>query len=449
MMTMKPGSFILSVSISVALLSGATGCGNDLPDRNSGAEEYAEGNTMVIYEANPRVFASSESLNAIESRLVEIEKLGVNVIWLMPVYEQGVKNSVGSPYCIRDYKKVNPSFGTLDDLKSLVTKAHSMGMKVILDWVANHTSWDNAWIEEHPEWYTRDSDGNIIPPAGMGWNDVADLDYDNAGLRAGMIDAMTWWIREAGVDGFRCDYAEGVPADFWKEAIKAVRTLDPDAVMLAEASDTKLLDCGFQMLYGWDFQSKLASLFGGRTSVQALYESHANEYKGLPDGKERLRFTTNHDKAGESSPVAVYKAERGAMAAFVISAYSGGVPLIYSSQEIGYAGKVNFFTDVIMDWDSNPSYIEEYVGVMAAYIGSADVRGSKPVFYNTGGIVSIYYEGGLFVVVNTSGSEVSAKSPMERAGDKVTDMITGLEETVPSVLVLDAYEYKIWKRNQL
>ena len=281
----------------------------------------------------------------------------------------------------------------------------------------------------------------------MGWNDVADLNFNNKELRANMIDAMTYWVKEAGVDGFRCDYADGVPTDFWTEALKAVTALKSDAILLAEGSELKLLDCGFQMLYGWDFQSKLASVFGGRMDVSKLYDTHKSEYKSLAKGKQRLRFTTNHDKAmSESSPITMYKGERGAMSAFVITAYMGGIPLIYSSQEIGYSKTINFFTNVLMDWNSNPSYTEEYQKVMAAYHESALLRGEEPILYNTGDVASIYYKGGLFVVANTSGKQVQVKAPMERAGDKVINMMTGATESVPSALTLEAYEYKIWKK---
>lgn len=364
----------------------------------------------------------------------------------MPVHPIGSVNSVGSPYCVKDFKAVNSSYGTLSDLKSLVNKAHSMGMKVILDWIANHTAWDNSWITEHPDWYTKDANGNIISPAGMGWNDVADLNFNSTAMRTEMIEAMKFWVTEAGIDGFRCDYAEGVPSDFWADAIKAIRSVKKDAVMLAEAADSKLYDCGFDMLYGWDFQSRLADVFAGKRKVENLYDSHRNEYKGIADGKERMRFSTNHDKAmNESSPISMYKGERGAMAAFVIAAYMGGVPMIYSSQEIGYAKTLSFFTSTVMDWNSNPSYTEEYQKVMKAYTKTAPERGGNVTLYNTGNIVSIYYQGGLMVAVNTTGEPVQVKTPMERSGDKAVNMMTGKQESIPSALSLAAYEYKIWK----
>ena len=443
-------SKVIFISILAALSLSAVSCGNDIKPEgpDTGKEDLAldPGNSMVIYEANPKVFASSDALKAIEGRLDEIQDLGVNVIWLMPIQQQGSKNAVGSPYCIRDFKSVNSSYGTLESLKSLVSKAHSMDMKVILDWIANHSSWDNNWITEHPDWYTKDANGNIISPAGMGWNDVADLNFNSKEMRAAMIDAMTYWVKEADIDGFRCDYADGVPADFWKEALDAVKAVDQDAVLLAEASDEKLLDCGFQMLYGWDFQSKLVDVFAGKRTVEKLYESHKGEYKNLTEGKDRLRFSTNHDKAmNEASPITMYKGERGAMAAFVIAAYMGGIPLIYSSQEIGYAKTLSFFNNTILDWNSNPSYTEEYQKVMRAYTESVEARGGEMTLYNTGNLVTIYYQGGLMVTVNTTGADVQVKTPMERSGDKAVDMMTGKQENIPAALSLGAYEYKIWK----
>lgn len=443
-------SKVIFISILAALSLSAVSCGNDIKPEgpDTGKEDLAldPGNSMVIYEANPKVFASSDALKAIEGRLDEIQDLGVNVIWLMPIQQQGSKNAVGSPYCIRDFKSVNSSYGTLESLKSLVNKAHSMDMKVILDWIANHSSWDNNWITEHPDWYTKDANGNIISPAGMGWNDVADLNFNSKEMRAAMIDAMTYWVKEANIDGFRCDYAEGVPKDFWTDAIKSIRSVKNDAIMLAEAADMTLYDCGFDMLYGWDFQSKLADVFAGKRKVQALYESHKKEYAGVKEGKERMRFSTNHDKAmNESSPITMYKGERGAMAAFVIAAYMGGIPMIYSSQEIGYAKTLSFFTSTVMDWNSNPSYTEEYQKVMKAYIESAEARGGEITLYNTGDLVTIYYQGGLMVTVNTTGASVQVKTPMERSGDKAVNMMTGNQENIPAALSLEAYEYKIWK----
>lgn len=439
------------ISLLAAFTLSVAGCGDDeIPIIKDGPDdpvtEAGNGNDMVIYEVNPKLFSKGSAFNGISERLDEIKDLGVNVLWIMPIHQEGAKNAVGSPYCVRDYKSVNTNYGSLVDLKNLVTKAHSMDMKVILDWIANHTSWDNTWITEHPDWYTQDASGNIISPAGMGWNDVADLNFNVAAMRTNMIEAMKYWVSEADVDGFRCDYAEGVPADFWTEAIKGIRSVKKDAIMLAEASDASLYGCGFDMLYGWDYQSKLADVFNGKASVSKLYESHKSEYAGLADGKERMRFSTNHDKTmNESSPVKMYKSERGAMAAFVIAAYMGGVPMIYSSQETAYAQNLSFFKFTSLDWNANAAYTAEYQKVMTAYHETASVRGGDVTLYSTGNVVSIYYPDGLYVAVNTKGESVQVKAPMERAGDKAVDMMTKASETIPSALSLDAYEYKIWK----
>jgi glycosidase len=172
---------------------------------------------IAMYQVNPRVFAPSNSLNAVAARIDSISALGVNVMWVMPIYPIGKVKSKNSPYSISDYKAIAPEFGTINDLKHLVQVCHEHGMGIILDWVANHTAWDNVWMKDHKDWYTQDENGNVIYPAHTDWTDVADLNYDNREMRAAMIDAMKFWIVNCGIDGFRCDVADGVPADFWKE----------------------------------------------------------------------------------------------------------------------------------------------------------------------------------------------------------------------------------------
>ena len=251
---------LLFIIVEVSLLH-LCGCSSETSDKEPAAPTGSAANTDVIYEANPKLFARSGALKAIEGRLDDILDLGADILWLMPIYEQGSLNAIGSPYCVRDYEAVNPDYGTLEDLQSLVATAHDKGMKVILDWVANHTSWDNVWIADHKDWYTQDAGGNIISPEGMGWSDVADLNFDNRELRQAMTEAMSYWIREADVDGFRCDYAEGVPLDFWKEAITALRSEKSDLLMLAEGGESDLYSAGFDLVYGWSFASDLEQLF--------------------------------------------------------------------------------------------------------------------------------------------------------------------------------------------
>lgn len=407
------------------------------------------GNEVVVYEANPKIFARTNALNAISARLDEIKSLGVNVLWLMPVYEQGVKDAVGSPYCVKDYKKLNADYGTVDDLKSLVTQAHEKGMRVILDWVANHTSWDNAWIQ-NKSWYTQDAGGNIISPEGMGWADVADLNYNNQEMREAMLEAMKYWIETVDADGYRCDYAEGVPDDFWKQAIDELKVIKgDDLLMLAEGGTATLFTDGFDLVYGWNFISKLQDVFAGKATLTTLYEVHEQEYQGVPEGKQRLRYSTNHDLASEKSPLQVYKSERGVMAAFVIASMMGGTPLIYSSQEIAYPQSLSFFDYRLMDWDSNPAYLSEYKQLMKIYQSSASLREGNLKTYGTGKVASFYRangEKGLFVVVNTADELLTIKTPIERAGERMKNLLNNEEITLPATLTLEAYQYYIWEK---
>lgn len=405
------------------------------------------GNTMVIYEANPKVFAGSKSLNAIESNLSRIKSLGVNVLWLMPIYPQGKKNAVGSPYCVRDYKGVNSDFGTIDDIKSLVSSAHSKGMKVILDWVANHTSWDNAWITEHPEWYTQEN-GAIISPKGMGWNDVADLNYNSTEMRTAMKEAMLYWVETIGVDGFRCDYTDGVPTDFWKDAINALKNVKKDIIMLGESSDGKYYSAGFDMLYAWGYAGNLPRLYSGAISLQELINIYNNEMDSTPLGKTRMRYIINHDTASsDGSPISLYKSDRGAMAAFVMSAFLEGVPMIYSSQEVAYPNKVNFFNNVIMNWSSNTQYQDEYAEVMKVYHATAPWRGKEPEIKMAGNVLSIRYKTsdgkGLLIYVNTKSNALVVTPPKELQKAVVKDLMKEEGLILGSTLSIAGNGYKI------
>ena len=426
------------------------GFSNETNDKGPTPPAGSAANTSVIYEANPKLFAQSDALNAIEGRLDDILDLGADILWLMPIYEQGSLNAIGSPYCVRDYEAVNPEYGTLEDLKSLVSAAHDKGMRVILDWVANHTSWDNDWITDHKEWYTQDAGGNIISPEGMGWNDVADLNFDNRELRQAMTDAMVYWVREADIDGFRCDYAEGVPLDFWKEAITALRSEKSDLLMLAEGGESDLYSAGFDLVYGWSFASELEQLFQGKTTAQELYDTHLNEYKGIPDGKWRMRYSTNHDLASTASPITSYGGRDAALAAFVIASMLPGVPMVYSSQEIAYSSALSFFNYNILDWNSEPEYRAAYRDILAAYKATAELRGGTLKSYSMTDAMSFCYQsadgGILLVVVSLSDEPKSVKTPMERVGDTLTNLIDGSTVTLGSVMDLDPYEYLILKK---
>jgi alpha-amylase len=203
------------IIVILLIISVFFSCNKEKPDNNNNPPPPDDTTSFVIpkiedivmYEVNIRAFSTNGDFQGIISRLNEIKALGVNVIWLMPIHPVGTINSVNSPYCVKNYKEVNPEFGTINDFKMLINKAHDLEMAVILDWVANHTSWDNPWIE-NKNWYTQDGEGNIIHPAGTNWQDVADLNFNSQEMRQEMIASMLFWVATAGVDGFRCDAAD-------------------------------------------------------------------------------------------------------------------------------------------------------------------------------------------------------------------------------------------------
>lgn len=432
---------------SILLFVNCSGCNKSEPEDIVPIVEKP-GNEWIIYEVYPGLFKEGNTFNEISARLDILKELNVNVIWLMPIYEQGQLNAIGSPYCVKDYKKLNNTYGTLSEFKSLVSKAHSMGMKVIIDWIANHTSWDNSWIQQK-EWYTQDSGGNIISPAGMNWNDVADLNYNNSQMREAMISAMKHWISETGIDGYRCDYAEGVPGDFWSDAIQQLKDLKgDDLLMLAEGGKITLFDYGFDMIYAWDFAYKLQDLYSGKTDVKSLFETHQKEFTGIPEGKQRMRYSTNHDMSSDKSPIEAFKCEEGALSAFVIATTLGGSPMIYSSQEIAYPTSLSFFQFHQIDWNSNASYFNQYKQIMDIYASSEALKKGSLLNYETGRVATYLRKSNnekVLIMVNTTGEVQVAKSPIEFASESGTNLITKTTETISPSITLQPFQFKIWR----
>lgn len=447
-------SFFKYALASLAIASGLAACGggNDEPS-NPGKPDGPQptdpaASTQLIYEANPLFFASNNCFAAIQQRLDDIDDLETDVLWLMPIFTQGQKNAIGSPYCVKDYKGINPKYGDMAALKSLVNAAHADGMIVILDWVANHTAWDNPWITEHPDWFTQDSKGNIISPAGMGWNDVADLNYDNADMRKAMIDAMTYWMKEAGIDGFRCDYAEGVPHSFWKEAIKEIRAVKANAFMLAEASDFKLYDDGFDMIYDWSYATDLQNFYNGKSTFDRFVENTLKRDKTVPAGKELMRYVVNHDVISEKSPQQMFGSPKAMPGAFVITAFLTQVPMIYSGMEAGFDNRTAFINAKPLTW--NPTLQKQYEEICDAYEETALARGGALHTYSSGskGVLFGHTNGNkaVLVAVNPTNASVQVKVPIAYVGEKMEEHISGSELTMPSVVSLDAYGYKIFSK---
>lgn len=285
----------------------------------------------VIYEIFPRVFSSEGNFNGITARLDDLKNVGVTILWLMPIHPIGQekkKGSIGSPYAVRDYYAINPDYGTKEDLKRLIAEAHKRGMKVIIDIVANHTSWDSVMMKT-PDFYVHNASGKIVWP--HDWTDVAKLNYANPALRRYMTDMLKFWVKEFDLDGFRCDVAADVPTDFWENARAELEKIKPDIIMLAEADKPELLVRAFDLDYSWSLHSALTDVLQGRKSASAFRTVWETDQAKYPRGSLRMRFSDNHD---ERRAIARF-GEPAALAASAMMFTLDGVPLLYNGMEVG------------------------------------------------------------------------------------------------------------------
>ena len=421
---------------------------NDTLQNDTPFSDVPNTSDIIMYEINERAFSVSGDFAGITDRLDSISALGVNVIWLMPIHPIGEINSVNSPYSVKDYEDVNPEYGDLEDLRDLVREAHNQGMAVILDWVANHTSWDNNWIQ-NKSWYTQDADGNIIHPAGTNWQDVADLNYDNAEMRLEMIEAMEYWILEANIDGYRCDAADFVPYSFWSQAIESLQDLpDRDIILLAEGARADHLDAGFQMIFSWDFYNKSKNVFKNGQSAKGFYQTHQNEYNNIPEGLHRLRFTSNHDEcAWDDTPLGIFGGIDASIAAFVITAYMGGVPLIYNGQEVGCPVKLPFFSNSQIDWSINPDIFHEYKMLLGLRNSHIALRVGALEEFSNDDIVAFTRETAdneVLVLVNTRSETTIFEFPINIQNTTWQDAINDTSVTLNSTISLDAFDYYVF-----
>jgi glycosidase len=331
----KLGSFATAFLVSWLALNSSIGTAADAP--NPVARKSPDWlKNAVVYEIFPRNFSSEGNFNAITARLDELKDLGVDIIWLMPIHPIGQKNkkgSIGSPYAVRDYYAINPDYGTTNDLKRLIAEAHQRGMKVIIDIVAGHTAWDSVLLTDHPEFYKKDASGKVIPP-NPDWSDVAGLNYENQDLRRYMIDMLKYWMKDFGVDGFRCDVAFTVPIEFWETARAELEQVNPQVILLADANAApKLVSKAFDMDNSGALNSALNRVMSGIAPAYLLDRSWENTRQQFPEGSLHLRFSDNH----ENTRAVVRFGLQGALAAQVLMLTLDGVPLFYNGMEVGDA----------------------------------------------------------------------------------------------------------------
>jgi glycosidase len=402
---------------------------------------------VTIYQVNMRAFSSTHDFQGVINRLDKIKSLGVNVIYLMPVYPVGVLKSVNSPYCIRDLDVVATEFGTLADLRRLVDSAHSRNMAVILDWVANQTSWDHPWISQHPDWYLKDGNGNIT--ALNGYSDVAALNFSNTDMRTALIKAMRSWVFRANIDGFRCDYADNAPIDFWQQTIDTLRNISTHRLLLlAEGSRSANYAAGFDYNFGFQFYSgSLKTIFGGG-AVTAIDNSNTAEYVNATGSQQIVRYLTNHDVDGsDGAPVTLFGGIPGSMAAFVIVAYMKGVPFIYNGTEVAFPTAITFpFTSVTIDWSMHPEVEAAYSKLIAFRDSSLAIRRGSLVAYDNADICAFTKTAGdstVLVLVNLRNTTINYTVPAALQNSSWRDVLAGSAVNIGSQLSLQPFEYEI------
>lgn len=355
-------STLWAYCLVVTLLSGCVGTSQTLSVLNQfSPQDYVRfehepwTKSAVIYQINTRQFSKEGTFQAVEQQLPRLKELGVDILWFMPIHPIGEvhrKGSLGSPYAVKDYFDVNPEFGTQEDFRRLVNEAHAQGFKVILDWVANHTAWDNKMRDSHPEWYSKDDEGHLHSTPWFDWDDIVELDYSQPALREYMTDAMRFWVEEFDVDGYRADAAGFVPLDFWETATRELRKIKP-VFMLAEWENRDVHAFAFDASYSWTWWDNMHDIAQGKKDVGALFGYYAWDVKYYPENAYRMLYVTNHDKnSWDGTEFEIFG--NAVEAVTVLSFVSKGIPLIYNGQEAGNNKRLEFFERDPIKWQSHP-----------------------------------------------------------------------------------------------
>ena len=406
---------------------------------------------IIMYEVNMQTYTPA-TFQGVAARLDSIKALGVNVIWLMPTYPVGKLKSINSPYCVQNYNAVNPNFGTVTDLQNLVAAAHAKGMAVLMDWVANDTSWDNPWITANPSWYQQNSSGAIISPPNTNYTDVAALNFSNTAMRTAMIRAMKYWIFTANIDGYRCDFADNVPSDFWQQSLDTLSNIKTHKLIyLAEGTSAGEITSGFQLSFGFAYYSTLKSVYAGTQSPSSIFTANTSENNSIPSPGIKVRYTTNHDDASsDGSTLTEYNGKQGALSAFVLAAYMDGVPLIYDSQEVGYPNPISIFSNVPVDYTANPDLVAGYKQIIAFRNAHVAIKTGTLTTYNDLNIIAFEKVSGtddVLILDNVKNSAETFTVPTTLQGASWTNGLTGASLTLGSQVTLQAYNYLILKKN--
>jgi glycosidase len=446
--------FLLAVVLSIAGCT-VTGGKKEVKPFISDVVHPEWSKNAVLYEVNVRQFTPEGTFNAFAEHLPRLKELGVNVLWFMPVTPIGIKNRkepLGSYYSVRDYMNVNPAFGTLDDFKKVVSEAHDMGFHVIIDWVPNHSSWDNNLTVEHPNWYERDSSGNFKPPVGTDWTDVIQFDWTNKELQDYMMGALKFWV-DMGVDGFRVDFPGNTPVDFWVRVRTELSKIKP-VFMLAENEDKpEFLEKGFDMNYSWELHHLMNNIAQGKDSVGSLRKYYRKEKNVYPSNVYRMVFLDNHDENSWNGTInSRLGAAQEAFAVFMFT--TRGVPLLYNGQEVCLDKSLKFFEKDTIKWDSCKltSFYTRLIALKEnnQTLWNGDSGGSMDSIPTSMDkkVFAFYREKGnnrVVVFLNLSNKPVAIKPGLKKLEGHYTNYFTGEQLALPlsDSLRMDAWGYKV------
>jgi glycosidase len=440
--------FVMLSGIIPAIAMAQTTPDYDPPQYGKPYKNVPDSRDVSMYQVNMRSFSKEGNFKGVIARLDSIKALGVNVVYILPIYPVGMLKAQGSPYSVKDYRQINTEFGTLDDLRALVDGVHKRKMAIIIDWVGNHTSWDNPWIV-NKDWYEQDSTGNI--KHAQTWRDVAQLNFKNNEMRLTMIKDMKYWVLIANVDGFRCDYADGPPADFWKQAIDTLRNISAHKLLfLAEGTRGENFDAGFDYNFGFRFFENLKRIYKDEKSVKSIDTINIKDYTNATNGQQMVRYITNHDvNSSDGSPIQLFGGKKGSMAAFVVVAYMKSVPMIYDGQEVGTPYRLVFpFTKSKIDWTLNPDVTAEYKKVIAFRNGSEAIRRGDLTSYSSDDVCAFTKKLGekaVFVLSNLRNTTVSYTVPSNLLVYNWKDGFTGGKNKLSTTITLAPYQYIVLK----
>ena len=345
-----------SIALAAALaLASCNGAASSAPGGETPALVQVENaewtRDAVIYQMNTRQFTPEGTFAAAQEQLPRLAEMGVDIVWLMPIHpigEENRKGGMGSPYAVLDYRAVNPDLGTEEEFRAFVDAAHELGLKVILDWVANHSAWDNARVNEHPDWYTKTPEGEMMPPAGTDWSDVVDFDFSNPELREYMTESLVYWVREFDIDGYRADVAGYVPLDFWNNARAELDAVKP-VFMLAEWDERDMHYEAFDATYAWSWKEVMQEIAKGEADASAMRAYFTGQQTTWPHEGMRMMYTDNHDQNswdGVASEIYGPAYET----AIALSFTAHGIPLVYNGQEADLDRQLAFFEKDEIEW---------------------------------------------------------------------------------------------------